>query len=180
MGMVSGWQTGLTLRPAGLRGWLGRRSIAAGLVAGALLLAVYLGLISLAQGAEHALEQLATDAPFVSLVTAAFALQVAMFVEIRAIDRRHRAAAVVTTAGAGTSAAAMLACCAHHLVDLLPILGLSAATALLEGLKGPLFIVGIAMSLLGVVIVGRRLRAARRACAAAGVSSSPAPSPTGP
>ncbi len=141
------------------------RSIAVGLVGTAALLGVYLGIISLAQGAEHALEQLATDAPFVSLIAAGFGIQIALFVELRVVDRRHRAAAAVTAAGTGTSAAAMLACCAHHLVDLLPLVGLSAAAVFLNAYKTPLFLVGIGMNIIGVVVIARQLRRARRACA---------------
>lgn len=144
-----------------------RGALAAGLLAAAILLAAYLAVITLAQGPGHALEQLAADAAFVGLIVAGFGVQVALFVELRAVDRRHRASAAVTAAGTGTSAAAMLACCAHHLVEVLPILGLSAAAVFLETYKTPLFVVGIAMNLLGIVVIGRRLVRARRACAVA-------------
>ena len=86
------------------------RSVAAGVLAAVALLGVYLGIISLAQGIEHALEQLGTDALFVGLIAAGFGTQIALFVELRAVDRLHRSAAAVTAAGTGTSAAAMLAC----------------------------------------------------------------------
>lgn len=141
------------------------RSIAIGLVGAAALLGLYLGIISLAQGAEHALEQLATDVLFVVPVAVGFGTQVALYVELRAIDRRHRAAAAVTAAGTGTSTAAMLACCAHHLVDLLPLVGLSAAAVFLNAYKTPLFLVGIGMNVIGIVVIARQLRRARRACA---------------
>ena len=91
---------------------VGPRSVAIGVAGAAGLLGVYLAIISLAQGAEHALAQLAADAPFVGLFAAGFGTQIALFAELRAVDRHHRAAAAVTAAGTGTSAAAMLACCA--------------------------------------------------------------------
>ncbi len=144
---------------------IGPRSVAAGLLGAVALLGLYLGIISLAQGVEHAVEQLAADAPFVGLVAAGFGTQIALFAELRAVDRRHRAAAVVTVAGTGTSAAAMLACCAHHLVDLLPLLGLSAAAVFLNDYKTPLLLIGIGMNVLGIIVVARQLRRAKRACA---------------
>ena len=140
-------------------------SIGAGAVAAAGLLALYLAIISLAQGAEHAVAQLATDAPFVGLIAVGFGAQMALFVELRAVDRRHRAAAAVTAASTGTSAAAMLACCAHHLVDLLPIVGLSAAAVFLNAYRTPLFLLGIGMNFVGVILIARQLARARRACA---------------
>jgi hypothetical protein len=146
---------------------IGPRSFAAGVVAAAALLGVYLAIISLAQGVEHAFDQVATDALFVGLIAAGFGIQIALFVELRAVDRRHRAAAAVTVAGTGTSAAAMLACCTHHLVDLLPLVGLSAAAVFLNAYKTPLFLVGIGMNLVGIGVIARQLARARRACAVA-------------
>jgi len=144
---------------------IGPRSVAIGIAGAAALLGIYLGIISLAQGAEHALAQLAADAPFVGLIAAGFGTQIALFAELRAVDRHHRAAAAVTAAGTGTSAAAMLACCAHHLVDLLPLVGLSAAAVFLNAYKTPLFLVGIGMNVIGIVVIARQLQRARRACA---------------
>jgi hypothetical protein len=144
---------------------IGPRSVAVGLVGSAVLIGIYLGIISLAQGVEHALAQLAADAPFVGLIAAGFGTQIALFAELRAVDRHHRAAAAVTAAGTGTSTAAMLACCAHHLVDLLPLVGMSAAAVFLNAYRTPLFLIGIGMNVIGIVIIARQLRRARRACA---------------
>lgn len=144
------------------------RSAAAGVVGAAGLLVAYLGIITVAQGVDHAIEQMAADAVFVGLIALGFGTQVAFFVELRAVDRHHRASAAVTAASTGTSAAAMLACCAHHLVDLLPLVGLSAAAVFLNAYKTPLFLVGIAMNVVGIVVIARRLDAARQDCAMTG------------
>jgi hypothetical protein len=151
-----------SLAPAGP---IRARSSVAGIVGSGALLAGYLGVISLAQGVEHAIDQLIADVVFVAPIAAGFGIQIALFVELRAVDHRHRAVAAVTAAGAGTSAAAMLACCAHHLVDLLPLVGLSAAAVFLNAYKTPLFLLGIAMNIIGIVVIGRRLDRARQACA---------------
>lgn len=144
------------------------RSLVAGVVGAAALLLVYLGIIMLAQGVSHALEQLAVDAVFVGLLALGFGAQIALVVELRAVDRLHLASAAVTAAGTGTSGAAMLACCAHHLVDLLPLVGLSAAALFLNAYKTPLFLVGVAMNVVGIVVIARRLEAARKDCAMTG------------
>jgi hypothetical protein len=154
--LTRGYRPALALAP---------RSLASGAIAAGVLLLVYLAIISLAQGVEHAFAQLAADAPFVGLIAAGFGTQVALFAELRTVDRIHRSSAAVTAAGTGTSAAAMLACCAHHVVELLPILGLSAAAVFLNEYKTPLFLLGIVMSVIGIVVIGRQLGRARRACA---------------
>jgi hypothetical protein len=139
------------------------RAILIGLTAAAALLGVYLGIITLAQGAGHALAQLAADAAFIGPIAVGFGLQVAFFAELRAIGRHHGAGVAVTATGTGTSGTAMLACCAHHLVELLPLLGLSAAAALLEAYKTPLFVVGLTMNAVGVAVIGRHLLRAQQA-----------------
>ena len=149
---------------SGLR--IGSRAIIAGLIASAGLIGVYLVIISIAQGPAHAVEQLAADALFVGPIAVGFGTQVALFAELRKGGGHHRASAAVTVAGTGTSAAAMLACCAHHVVDLLPILGLSAAAGILTLYKTPLFVLGIGMNVVGIVIVARQLRRAQRAWSA--------------
>lgn len=140
---------------------IGARSIAVGIIGSGALLTLYLAIISLAQGVQHALAQLALDAPFVGLTATGFGTQIGLFVELRAVERRHRGSAAVTAAGTGTSAAAMLACCAHHLVDVLPIIGLSGAAIFLNAYKTPLLWLGIAMNLLGILYLLRQVRRRR-------------------
>ena len=146
---------------------LAPRSIGFGLLATALMLGIYLAIISLVQGPAHAVSQLGDDAVFVALIATGFGVQIAMFTELRAIDRQHRAGALLTAASTGTSGAAMLACCAHHLVDLVPLLGLSAAAVFLNAYRTELFFLGITMNLLGVLVIARQLARARRACSMA-------------
>jgi hypothetical protein len=144
------------------------RSAVVGIIAAGGLLAVYLGLITFAQGLDHAITQLRADLGYVVLIATGFGVQLALFAELRTLGRRHRSAAAVTAVGTGTSAAAMLACCAHHLADLLPLLGLSAAAVFLESYRTPLFFIGIGTNALGILVVARQLRRARRACAVIG------------
>jgi hypothetical protein len=48
------------------------------------------------------------------------------------------------------------------------LVGLSAAAVFLNAYKTPLFVVGIGMNLVGIVLIARRLGAARRECAMTG------------
>jgi hypothetical protein len=139
------------------------RSVVAGATGTAALLGLYVGLISLAQGFGHAIDQLRTDLPFVLAIAVGFGTQVGLFVELRAIHSRHRASGALTAASAGAGTAAMLACCAHHLVDVLPLLGLSAAAVFLADYRTPLIALSLGMNVLGIVVIGRQLMLARRA-----------------
>jgi hypothetical protein len=148
------------------RSWIGRRRPLARAVAfgrlGALgLLGFYLGLIALAQGWQHAVDQLSEDRWFVGAIMAGFGTQVGLFAYLRGLQAQAAAGGVALSTG--TSGTAMLACCAHHLVDVLPVLGLSAAAVFLNAYKTPLLWLGIAMNLGGVAYLARRLRVQRRA-----------------
>jgi hypothetical protein len=145
-----------------------RRPVAAGMAAAVGLLGFYLGIIALAQGWGHAVEQLADDRWFVGAIAAGFGTQVGLFAHLRGLHARAAAGGVA--ASTGTSTAAMLACCAHHLADLLPVIGLSGAAIFLNAYKTPLLWLGVAMNLLGILYLLRqvlRRRPARRRAVAA-------------
>lgn len=136
------------------------RPLTFGLLAGAALLAFYLGIITLAQGWGHAVDQLGEDRWFVGAIAAGFATQVSLFTYLRGLHARAGASGVA--ASTGTSTAAMLACCAHHLADVLPVIGLSGAAIFLNDYKTPLLWLGIAMNVAGIAYLLRQVRRQRR------------------
>jgi len=136
------------------------RPLAFGALAILALLAFYLGVITLAQGWSHALEQLGDDRWFIALIALGFGTQVGLFTYLRSLHAQVSTGGVA--ASTGTSAAGMLACCAHHLSDVLPILGVAGATAFLNAYKTPLLWLGILMNLVGIVYLLRAIRQQRR------------------
>lgn len=136
------------------------RPFAAALLGVTGLLAFYLGVITLAQGWGHAVQQLIEDRWFIGAIALGFGAQVGLFVHLRAIHAQ--AAAGGMAASTGTSGAAMLACCAHHLADILPIVGLSGAAVLLNTYKTPLLWIGIVMNVAGVIYLLHKVGEARR------------------
>ncbi|MHB1131044.1 MAG: heavy-metal-associated domain-containing protein [Chloroflexota bacterium] len=129
----------------------------AGLLGIVGLMAFYLGTVTLAQGWDHAAQQLGEDRWYVAAIALGFGTQVGLFAELR--RRRHACASARTVAaGGGTSTAAMLACCAHNLADVLPLLGVSGAAALLGAYKEPLLWLSILVNGAGVAYMVTRLR----------------------
>jgi hypothetical protein len=146
---------------------------AAGIAAALALVGLYVGLVSWGQDFQHARELLWDDRYFVGAIAAGFGTQAALYVYVRMTIARARlmAAGGVTAAGAGTSTAAMVACCAHHVADVLPLLGLSAAAVFLNDYRLPIMAVGLVMNAVGVVVLGRlalQQRRAARACLVGG------------
>ncbi|HET9476808.1 MAG TPA: hypothetical protein VFP63_04895 [Dehalococcoidia bacterium] len=147
----------------------------AGLLAGSALIALYLGLVTWAQGFGHARELLWDDRFFVGAIATGFGVQAGLFVYLRRLlSLRSRASATAgNAAGTGTSTAAMLACCAHHVTDALPLLGLSGVAIFLGDYRVPLMAAGIAVNAAGVLFMLRLVLRERRgllkedACSAA-------------
>lgn len=136
------------------------RPIVFGLLAMLGLLGFYLGIITLAQGWGHALQQLANDRWFVGAIALGFGTQVGLFTYLKQLHAQAATSGV--TVSTGTSAAAMLACCAHHLAEILPIVGLSGAAIFLNAYKTPLLWLGILMNLGGTVYLARKIREQHR------------------
>jgi hypothetical protein len=144
-----------------------RASFLVGALGTAAMITLYLTLISLAQGVEHALAQLVTDSAFVAPIALGFGVQMALFAELRHVAQLHRSSMAVTAGATGTSGAAMLACCAHHLVEILPLVGLSAAAVLLNEYRVLLLTVGLTLNVIGIMVIARQLFLARRSCTSA-------------
>jgi YHS domain-containing protein len=124
------------------------RPLAAGGAAVLSLLIFYLGVITLAQGWEHATAQLIDDRKFIAAIVLGFGTQVGLYTFLRGLHT-HTAVGGVA-ASSGTSAAAMLACCAHHLADVLPTVGVAGAAVFLNAYKTPLLWLSIVMNLAGI------------------------------
>ena len=136
------------------------KPLLAGLGAVLGLLTIYLGIITLAQGWGHAIQQLREDRWFIGAISAGFGTQMGLFVYLRGLHAQTMARGVV--ASTGTSTVAMVACCAHHLADVLPILGLSGAAIFLNDYKLPLLWLGIVMNGAGIVYLLSQIRQQRR------------------
>ena len=134
-------------------------SIGLGLLGALALVGLYLGIVTWAQGADHALELLWSDRLFVGLISAGFGTQVGLFTDLQLLQRAMaRESVALAGAGTATSSISMVACCAHHLADVLPIVGLSGLAVFLVEFRTPLMLLGIATNLAGIAVLLRQLR----------------------
>jgi hypothetical protein len=129
-----------------------------GLLGALALVGLYVGIIGVAESPAHALQQLKTDALWVALVSTGFGTQIGLYLRIRGLVRRSGPHKALTGAGTGASTLGMVACCAHHLTDLAPLIGLTAATAFLSEYRLAFIIGGLAVNLVGILWSIRTLR----------------------
>jgi len=145
--------------PQGGEGRSTVRSVRNGVIAGLMLFGVYTAIVAGASGSfAHYLDLARDDWYFIAPLTAGFGIQVGLMSELRRRRRLHALEAGIGVGGAGASTVGMVACCAHHIVDLAPFLGASAAATFLTAWKVPLIGVALAINAAGVAAGVRNLR----------------------
>ena len=139
--------------------------IGTGLVGMLLLIGVYLGIVSLAESPAHALDLFWQDKAFVIPIMLGFGTQVALYTLLKKglyMPIHTPSGSATTAAGGGMSTVAMVACCAHHVADVLPLVGLTAAATFLANWKIPFMIVGLLTNLIGIAIMLRLIYKERK------------------
>lgn len=131
--------------------------IAAFLLGSILIASFYLGVLTWAQGWDYAASQFMRDRWYVVPIILGFGVQTALYsiLRFRLFIPTHSTGStgVMLGTSGGTSATAMIACCLHHVTDVLPILGLSAAATFLTRYQRPFMLIGLTMNLIGVIVM---------------------------
>src|SRR3989337_1172927 len=131
--------------------------LAAGLAGALLLTSLYFGIVSWAESPQHAAELFWDDRWIVLPVILGFGVQAGLytilklrlFVPVATIGPSGS----MMGAGGTTSTIAMVACCAHHVADVLPILGLTAAATFLAQYRIAFLLVGLGTTFLGILFM---------------------------
>ncbi|PKN88133.1 MAG: hypothetical protein CVU46_02205 [Chloroflexi bacterium HGW-Chloroflexi-8] len=147
-----------------------------GLLGAISLITIYFGIVSWAESPAHAAEFFWQDRWIVLPIIIGFGVQAALYTILKlrlylpvtkiGPDGLSRFPATGTSIGASgtTSTVAMVACCAHHITDVLPILGLTAAATFLANYRLLFMWVGLGTTLLGIsYMVHLIIRERRRA-----------------
>ena len=131
--------------------------IAVGLMGAALLTGLYFGIVSWAESPQHAVKLFWQDRWIVLPIILGFGVQAGLYT----ILKKRLFVPVSSTgpsgpmmgAGGATSTLAMVACCAHHVTDVLPVLGLTAAATFLAQYRIAFMLVGLGTTLVGIAVM---------------------------
>ncbi len=131
--------------------------ITAFLLSSTLIGGIYFGLLTWAQGWNSALSLFESNRGYVIPIWISFGIQAALYSILRfrlfiPTTSTAHTGAVMGTSG-GTSITAMVACCLHHVTDVLPVLGLSAAATFLTRYQRPFMLVSLGMNILGILVM---------------------------
>jgi len=131
--------------------------IGAGLMGALLLTGLYFGIVSWAESPEHALDLFWEDRWIVVPIILGFGVQAALYIILKKrlfVPVAHPGPSGALTGAGGTSSTlAMIACCAHHVTDVLPILGLTAAATFLADYQTLFMLVGLGITLVGIAVM---------------------------
>ena len=122
-----------------------------------LMTGLYFGILTWVQGWEYASKQFLLNRWYVMPIWIGFGIQAALYAILRfrlfiPTTTTSHTGAMIGTSG-GTSVTAMVACCLHHVTDVLPILGLSAAATFLTRYQRSFMLVGLSTEIIGVIVM---------------------------
>lgn len=122
-----------------------------GVLASLGILVFYLSVVSFFQGIEFAFLNLRSLWYWIFPLAIGFGVQVGLFFSIK-----QSAALTGTVAGTGAiSGGSMVACCSHFLLNIIPLAGASGLALFLVNYQTVFFGIGIASSILGIVLMVR-------------------------
>ena len=134
-------------------------SAAVGAAASAAMIVFYVVVvIGASRSVDHLVDQAGADWYFLLPIVVGFGIQVGLLVELRRRQRMHREVVAAGAAGAGASTVGMVACCAHHLADLFPLVGATAAATFLYDYRLPFMLTGLGLNAIAITVALRRLR----------------------
>lgn len=122
-----------------------------GSVASASLLGFYFIISSLLGGLEFARTNFLQLWYWMIPLIIGFGVQIGMFFHIK--ESMHKKAIAPAAASTGVSTTSMVACCAHHLADIAPFLGITAAATFLTKYQSSLLLIGIVSNILGITFM---------------------------
>lgn len=133
------------------------RSAGLGMLAFGLLLALYLGVLTLVSGWKFTWDQFTQFWYYIVPLGAGFGLQVALYFQLRQMVRQPKASGAVMAASGTTSTAAMISCCAHYMVNIAPVLGAAGLVTFAAQYQVQFFWAGLAFNAAGVAYIGNKL-----------------------
>ena len=131
--------------------------LGAGIAGSLFLTALYFGIVSWAESPQHAIDLFWEDRWIVIPIILGFGIQMALYIILKkrlfVPVSSPGPSGALTGAGGTTSTLAMVACCAHHVTDVLPILGLTAAATFLAEYQTAFMLVGLGTTITGIAVM---------------------------
>jgi len=125
-----------------------------GISASLLLTFGYVALLTWLNSFAHAMQRFSELGFWMPTIILGFGLQIFLFVYMREAAKQKALSASGSVAiSGGTSVGSMALCCLHHVSDIVPILGVSAATIFLTRFEGFFLTLALVSNALGIIFM---------------------------
>lgn len=120
------------------------------------LLILYFVIISLISGRDFAFSQFAAFWYFIVGLAVGFGVQIGLYSYLKSVVKLNASKGMIAVSGT-TSTVAMISCCTHYFANLLPIIGVSGAIALIGQYHIELFWLGLVANAAGIAYISSRI-----------------------
>lgn len=123
-----------------------------GIATSIILLSIYFSILTFANSFEHFTQEFKRMWYLLIPLVTGFGIQVGLYTYTKGFVKiRNITGATTSIAATGTvSTTSMVACCIHHISDVIPIIGISAASLFFTKYQAFFMIVGILSNIIGV------------------------------
>src|SRR3989344_650866 len=137
--------------------YLVQKPVLSGIIASLILFSLYFLILILANSLQHAIDEFIRMWYWILLLIIGFGIQIGLYTYIKSYTKLKSILGIKgnIVATGSVSTASMLACCAHHLSDILPIIGLSAAVVFFNKYQILFLEIGILSNIMGIVYMLR-------------------------
>jgi YHS domain-containing protein len=131
------------------------RPVVFGSIGVGVLLLIFFGIVTLANGSiGAAFQEFKRLWYWIFILASGFGFQLGLFTYLKQRIAEKTTAVTAEVAASGTvTTGSMVACCAHGLVNVLPLVGVSAAAAFLATYQLPFILIGVFSNLVGITIM---------------------------
>jgi len=125
-----------------------------GIMASSLLFVAYVLILTFLNSFAHAMQRFSELGLWMPAVIIGFGFQIFLFVYMReAAKWKNLAAGGSVAVSGGASAGSMALCCLHHVSDVIPIIGISAATVFLTRFEGFFLSIAVVSNVVGTIFM---------------------------
>jgi hypothetical protein len=124
-------------------------------MASVALFAAYVLILTALESFGHAIQQFAQLWYLMAPLITGFGVQIGLFSYVRTESRRMASGGATgsVAASGGVSAGSMVLCCLHHVTDVLPLIGLSAAALFLAQYQVFFLVLGVLSNIIGIFMM---------------------------
>jgi len=129
-----------------------KKNVFIGFLGSVSMLIVYFLVMGLLSSVDYAFQQFKSQVFWFIALSIGFGIQLTLFSYIKETSKSVHSKKSLYVNG-GVSTGTMLICCLHHLVDVIPVIGISALSVFMVQYQTPFMMLGVLFNVIGIFIM---------------------------